>query len=301
VFQGQTHGHEGFLLSNDQANKLLKEHPEYSEVLKPFLIGDELLSNSNLQPERFVIDFTYKDILQASKYQKLFKILEEKVLPDVKKKAEDESAGITKANGRAAQLNIWWKMWRRREDMLQNIAGMERYIACARVTKRPLFEFVSSKINPNDALMVFAFDDYYSFGIINSQLHWRWFLEKCSTMKGDARYTTESVWDTFPWPQNPSVEQIEKVTSAARTLHETRTRVMRENTMSLRDLYRLIEKPGKNEIRDLHHALDAAVMEAYGFNPSGDILQQLLALNMQVAEREEKGLEVRGPGMPVEI
>lgn len=39
--------------------------------------------------------------------------------------------------------------------------------------------------------------------------------------------------------------------------------------MSLRDLYRLIEQPGKNPIKDLHTTLDKAVVEAYGFDTKG--------------------------------
>ncbi|MFM8850183.1 MAG: DNA methyltransferase, partial [Cytophagales bacterium] len=61
VFQGQTHGHEGFLLEKNEALKVLKKHPKYAEVLKPFLIGDELLASTDSQPSRFVIDFTFAD------------------------------------------------------------------------------------------------------------------------------------------------------------------------------------------------------------------------------------------------
>ena len=37
---------------------------------------------------------------------------------------------------------------------------------------------------------------------------------------------------------------------------------------------------------------------AYGFGKRKDILTQLLALNYEVAERIEKGLEAQGPGLP---
>jgi hypothetical protein len=121
VFQGQTHGHEGFLLPKNEGLAILQKHPEYADVLKPFLIGDELVSNFKSQPERFVIDFSSYDMIQASKFKILFEKLEKKVLPDVEKKAKDEETGITKPNGRMAQLNIWWKMWRRREEMMSEI------------------------------------------------------------------------------------------------------------------------------------------------------------------------------------
>jgi hypothetical protein len=183
--------------------------------------------------------------------------------------------------------------------MLNEILNLKRYIVCARVTKRPIFQFISNEIRPNDALMVFAFDDDYSFGIINSKYHWEWFREKCSTLKGDWRYTTDSVWDTFPWPQNPSTVQIEEVAKASKALRDGRNRIMAENKMSLRDLYRLLEKPGKNPVRDLQNALDRAVTKAYGFDERDDLLEQLLNLNFKIAEREQNGETVQSPGLPV--
>lgn len=286
------------MVPNSEAKVLLEKHPEYAKVLKPFLIGDEMISNLKSQPKRFVIDFTNQNLIEASQYKLLFQKLEQNVLPDIQKKADDERAGITKPNGREAQLRMWWKMWRRREDMLKETYKRTRYISCARVTKRPIFQFISSEIRPNDALMVFAFDDDYSFGIINSKYHWEWFREKCSTLKGDWRYTTDSVWDTFPWPQSPSAIQIEEVAKASKALRDGRNQIMAENKMSLRDIYRLMEKPGKNPVRDLQNALDRAVTEAYGFDERADLLEQLLNLNHQIACREQKGEPVIAPGLP---
>ncbi len=45
----------------------------------------------------------------------------------------------------------------------------------------------------------------------------------------------------------------------------------------LRALYRTLELPGQNPLKAAHGALDAAVLAAYGFDPSGDLLAQLLA------------------------
>ena len=51
---------------------------------------------------------------------------------------------------------------------------------------------------PGDALSCFAFSDDYRFGILQSGIHWSWFIATCSKLKGDFRYTPESVFDTFP-------------------------------------------------------------------------------------------------------
>ena len=48
----------------------------------------------------------------------------------------------------------------------------------------------------------------------------------------------------------------------------------------------------------MHAALDKAVLEAYGFDEKKDILSQLLALNLSVAEKENKKEKVQPPGLP---
>ena len=66
----------------------------------------------------------------------------------------------------------------------------------------------------------------------------------------------------------------------------------------LRALYRTLELPGKNPLKDAHAALDAAVLAAYGFDSRADLLAQLLALNLAVAARLEAGEPVTAPGLP---
>jgi len=66
----------------------------------------------------------------------------------------------------------------------------------------------------------------------------------------------------------------------------------------LRALYRTLELPGKNPLKDAHAALDAAVLDAYGFDPKSDLLAQLLALKLDVASRIAAGQPVTAPGIP---
>ena len=276
VFQGQTHGHEGFLLSLAEGKKLLNVHSEYNEVLKPFLIGDELVGAKNAQPARFVIDFTLYDVLKAASYKELYKIVEKKVLPERKERAEKQEVVNIEAikKNKKAKVNKhhinfyknWWKLSYGREDFLNELKINKRFIACARVTQRPIFEFFDCDIRPNDKVMAFCFDDDYSFGIIQSNAHWLWFLEKCTTLGETPNYNTAAIWDTFPWPQNPTVTQIENVAKASKALRDARNKAMKDYNYSFRDLYRILEKPGKNEINDLQNELNEAVIDAYNFD-----------------------------------
>jgi hypothetical protein len=69
-------------------------------------------------------------------------------------------------------------------------------------------------------------------------------------------------------------------------------------TGGLRAVYRTLELPGKHPLKDAHAALDAAVLDAYGFSPKADLLKQLLDLNHAVAARENAGEPVTAPGVP---
>ena len=66
----------------------------------------------------------------------------------------------------------------------------------------------------------------------------------------------------------------------------------------LRALYRTLELPGKNPLKDAHAALDAAVLTAYGFDAKQDLLAQLLDLNRYVSSREKARECVTAPGVP---
>ena len=66
----------------------------------------------------------------------------------------------------------------------------------------------------------------------------------------------------------------------------------------LRALYRSLELPGANPLKDAHAALDAAVLDAYGFSAKKDLLKQLLDLNLAVAKAIDKGQPVTAPGVP---
>ncbi len=171
-------------------------------------------------------------------------------------------------------------------------------MVCVELTKRPIFCFVDAVIRPDKTLEAFAFEDDYSFGIIQSALHTQWFWAKCSNFKSDPRYTPESVFDTFPWPQSPTAKQVEAVAMAAVAVRRVRSEALAVTTGGLRAVYRTLELPGKHPLKDAHAALDAAVLAAYGFTPKKDLLAQLLALNLAVSAKEKAGHPVTSPGIP---
>ena len=298
-YEGIQPGHSGFVLSKAAAESLCDEAVAPASVLHHYMNGDDLLSASYQTQPKWLIDFEGMDLFAAKKYPAILKVVSETVLPDWKKNAENERKKSGKEVGEhQRRLVQWWRLKRRRTDMLNAISGIGRYVACARVTKRPIFEMLSSTIYPDSALSVFAFADDYSFGILQSAHHWAWFTARCSTLEERFRYTSSTVYDSFPWPQGAKPKDVKAVAAAALALRTVRTGLQVKYNMSLRDLYRIAEMPGKNPLNDAQAALDKAVAAAYGMSPKADPLEFLLTLNQSCAEREARGEPIVGPGLP---
>jgi hypothetical protein len=304
-YQGQTHGHEAFLLEEGEARGFVRDDARNRDVLYPYIIGDDLLGRPDRGPRRWAIDFAPLDLHSASKYVRPFAHLKKLVLPDREAAASEEEKRNQDAladNPRAKVnrhhrqfLERWWQFSWPRGELIHRLSTIGRYVACARVTKRPIFEFVSTRIRPNDALQVFPLDDDYSFGVLQSSIHWQWFVERCSTLTGRYRYTSDTV---FAWPQNASVDDVSGVAEAAKALRATRDRLLSDGSTTLRSLYRLLDTPGKSELRDAHEALDDAVRAAYGMSKKTNPLAFLLEQNRELAVAEQAGRTVLGPGIP---
>jgi SAM-dependent methyltransferase len=310
-FQGQTHGHEGFLLTPEQAHQLIKEDKANRDVMFPFITADDLLSTCPPSATRYVIDFHPRDVLESGKYKEPFDIVKNLVLPDRQEAANKEAKRNKEVLEQNPDANVnhhhanflkqWWLLGWARAEMIQKLTKLPRYISCGQVTKRPIFEFISKTIRPNAACIVFPFADDYSFGILQSGLHWAWFTAKCSTLTERFRYTSDTVFDTFAWPQTPTLKQIRAVADAALALRTLRQETMQDNGWSLRELYKSLETPGENRLRTAHATLDAAVRAAYGMKPDEDILAFLLKLNLELAEKESAGKSITPPGLPATV
>jgi hypothetical protein len=293
VFQGVTPGHKGFLLDAKAKKEMLERQHVCSEIIHPYLGGDEILSG-NAVPTRFLIDFEQRTLMEAQACGPAFHRVQHIVLPARRAAAEEgrNAAGEMRSHHKQF-LERWWQLSWGRAEMVRTLAPLPRYLVCSRVTKRPVFLFLHKSIRPGDALQVFAFADDYSFGILQSAAHWAWFVAKCSKLTERFRYTPESVFDTFPWPQTPTKAQVDAIAAAGREIRAIRAVALKTTNGGLRAIYRTLELPGANPLRDAHTELDEAVRNAYGFSKRGAILASLLDLNREVATAHPTA-----PGIP---
>jgi SAM-dependent methyltransferase len=295
-FQGIVTGYSGFVIASTLRSQWIHKNKENRKVVRPYLVGNDMLSG-NSQPSRAIIDFGALSLFDAASYEIPWKHVKTNVLNSVSEKATS-TKDSSMEEARAEHLERWWQFWNVRQGMRSSFKNLSRFIGCSRTTKRPVFCFLSPEICPDGKIQTFSFEDDYSYGVIQSHCHWTWFTAKCAKLTERPSYSARSVFDTLAWPQAPGAELVREVAATGREVRRVREEALKRTKGGLRAVYRILELPGKNPLKDAHAALDAAVLAAYNFSPKKDLLAQLLALNFDVAARIEAGQPVTAPGIP---
>ncbi len=295
-YTGQNPVNAGFFLTPEEAADMIRADARNREVIFPYMIGRDLVEDYG--PTRWIIDFAKRDQFAARSYALPWTRVQERVMPVVLAKAEAEKKAQGKEVTRYTRIAArWWQFYDYRPGTIAAINSVPRWIALSRTSKRPIFEFISQQIHADSKLMVFAFADDYSFGILSSELHWQWTLARGGTLESRPCYTSDTIFDTYPWPQKPKRGEIAEVAAAAVALRTLRREVMAAHGWSLRELYRTLDEPGDNPLRTAHARLDTAVRAAYAMPKTADPLAFLLALNLDLAAKESAGEKITPPGL----
>ena len=145
---------------------------------------------------------------------------------------------------------------------------------------------------PDHALIVFAREDDYTFGVLHSRPHELWALAQGTQLETRPRYTPTTTFETFPFPR-PTDTQCDAIAEAARDLDRLRTGWLNPPGLSDTDLAKRtltnLYNARPTWLTQAHERLDAAVQAAYGWPANidrEDILARLLALNLGRAEGE---------------
>jgi type II restriction/modification system DNA methylase subunit YeeA len=279
-FESCALGGKGFIISEEEAQEWIKADAKNSKVLKPMIDGKNLIHS--YQKKDWVIDFNDMSIEQASLYKLPFQRVREKVKPE-----RDN-------NRRNARRLNWWQFGEKRPAMRKALESLDFYFALPKIVKWVMFARVNINILPCEANMVIASDDFYLLGILTSQIHQLWVKAQRSTLKSDTRYTNTTCFETFPFPQNVKSNLIEKIRIKAQELDQYRTEQIEQKQWSITKLYNEYFYEPASQLYKLHLQLNRLVMEAYNLTTEDDILAKLLALNLELAEREKQGETIIG-------
>jgi hypothetical protein len=102
----------------------------------------------------------------------------------------------------------------------------------------------------------------FMFGVITSLMHMVWMKYTCGRMKSDFNYSNSIVYNNFPWPENPTEKQKQRVEEAAQNVLDARAEFP---DSSLADLYDPLTMPPV--LVKAHQQLDKAVDLCYRPQP----------------------------------
>lgn len=102
----------------------------------------------------------------------------------------------------------------------------------------------------------------YHFGILHSTMHMAWVRQVCGRLESRYRYSAKLVYNNYPWPQNPTDAQKQKVEQAAQAVLDARAQFP---DATLADLYDPNAMPAA--LRRAHDVLDRAVDRCYRPQP----------------------------------
>ena len=120
--------------------------------------------------------------------------------------------------------------------------------------------FVSPDVICGNANLLIPNATLYHFGILTSNVHMAWVRAVCGRLEMRYRYSSDIVYNNFPWP-TPTEEQKAKIEQNAQAILDARAVYP---DCSLADLYD--ENAMPPELRKAHQENDRAVMKAYGFD-----------------------------------
>jgi hypothetical protein len=122
--------------------------------------------------------------------------------------------------------------------------------------------FFDKETIAGDTCVIIPEAQLFHFGILTSTMHMAWVRTVCGRLKSDFRYSNEIVYNNFPWPENPSESQIQKIEQAAQKVLDARA-LFPESSLAV--LYDSLTMPP--ELVKAHQELDKAVDLAYRPHP----------------------------------
>lgn len=262
------------ILSEEEKNDFLKEEPQATQFIRPFLMGKDFIERKprycpwlvNADPSLLK---NCPKVLEKVEAVKAFRLKSKKIA--TQKKAETPS-------------------------LFDEIKySNSSYVALPKVSsenrKYIPIDFLDPKIIPGDKLFMIPNASLYEFGVLTSSIHMAWMRTVAGRLKSDYSYSNTIVYNNFPWPK-PTDKQKEKIQDTAQKILDVRSQFPNS---SFADLYDSLSMP--EDLRKAHKANDQAVMQAYGFKTTmtePEIVAELFNLyEAKVKELEKEEAEVK--------
>ncbi|MBX6311925.1 MAG: hypothetical protein IRY99_03245 [Isosphaeraceae bacterium] len=265
-------------------HELIARDPRNAERIFPYIGGEEVNDSPTHAHHRYVINFGEMTEEEARRWPDLMRIVEEKVRPERAKLGGNRDAEIRKER--------WWLWGRYTPALFDAICGLDRVLVTPQTSNVQGFAFVPSGQVYAHTLLVFPLRSWHAFCCLQSRFHQVWAAFLGPTMKDDLRYTPSDCFETFPFPKgfetNPVLE------AAGQAYYDFRAALMIRNNEGLTKTYNRFHDPDERSadilrLRELHAAMDRAVLDAYGWTDLKPTCAFLLDYEEEDDEAESEG------------
>ena len=230
-----------FMLTEMEVEFLRQNYPESKEFIRPFISGGDFIRGN----------FRFCLWLKNAPAQLI------KNVPLIFEKVE-QVKGFRQKSPKART-----REWANYPSLFsEDRQPKNRFLLIPKVTSERRtyipFAFVEPEIIINNTVSYIEGASLFQFGSLQSLMHIIWFKYVCGRMKSDLMYSNSVVYNTYPFPLNPTESQKKKVEEAAQAVLDTRAK---HPGSSLADLYDPVTMPP--DLMRAHQALDKAVDLCY--------------------------------------
>lgn len=275
AYQGSIVLGKGFVLSPDDARRMLDADPRNAEVIFPYLNGEDLNSDPEQKPSRWVINFWDWSQERALEFRLPFQRVLEFVKP------QRDALNVSNSAGRQRK-KFWWLYGSDAKSLYHAIGRGHHFehhpdgwspknslankvMVCSEVTKHLSYVLTRNDCIMSDRVDVFTKEE--SFAICQSALHEVWARTYSSRLETRLKYSIGNAFETFPFPVQPHRDVLKR----GEHLHQLRAALMVKDRIGLTKLYNRfhteIERDPRIEgLRALQREMDTAVAHAYGWD-----------------------------------
>jgi N-6 DNA Methylase len=235
-----------FLFDNEEEkNEFLAKEPKSIKFVRPFLSGGDFI-NDRKRWCLWLKDITPNELREMKEVVKRVEKVKQMRLASV--------ASVTQKKANTPTL------------FAQISQPDTNYLAIPEVSseKRKYIPigFLKSNIIASNKIQLVPSATLYLFGILTSEMHMTWMKYVCGRLESRYSYSSTIVYNNYPFPENVSDKQKQKVETAAQKVLDTRAKYP---DSSLADLYDPLTMPP--DLVKAHQALDKAVDLCYRPQP----------------------------------
>jgi hypothetical protein len=271
-----------------EMQRLIAKDSRNAERIRPYIGGEEVNDSPTHVHHRYAIDFgdfpLRRDDLgfawEDADERQCARCLREGIVPldypepvaadwsDLLGVVEERVKPERLAQNREIRARFWWKFAERAPTLYEAVRSLGRVMVVVQTSKHLGLTFIPASLIFGHKLIVFASERYAAFAMLQSRPHELWARFFGSTMEDRPVYTPSDCFSPFPFPSK--YETLSTLATAGQTYYEARAAMMRSAKQGMTTLYNRFNDPNEHDsaiehLRELHAAMDRAVLDAYGW------------------------------------